>query len=455
VPLGAERERALRLVHSYGLEATAFQTLEAGYRYFFFADEQGAEACLSYVDTGGAWVSAGSPIGATEAYPKAVDAFLAAAKLAGKRACFFGCERPLSGFLCGALRALGIGEQPVWDPRAWPRVLSGHRSLREQLRRARAKGLSVRLLARGEQAEPGMQAALQRVADRWLGRRALAPMGFLVRVEPFSLLAERRCFVAEQQGRVIGFAAVLPVPARNGWFLENLLREPNAPNGTTDLLVNAVMLWAGDTPSAWVTLGLAPLGGTLPTVLKRIASWTRGLYDFAGLHAYKSKFRPNLWQPLYLCHPTTQSAWRSVVDVLAAFAEGGFEGFGFRTLLRGPTVVLRALAWLLVPWTVSLALVPSERWFTASWVRWAWVCFDATLALGLFRLLRRPKPLLLTALATAITADAALTTLEAGIWNVPRVVSALDWLVLFLACAAPTLAAIVLWSARRHRQRFA
>ncbi|MEP7049490.1 MAG: DUF2156 domain-containing protein [Pseudomonadota bacterium] len=449
-----ERKRALRLVLRYGLETTAFQTLAPGYHYFFFADEQGAEACVAYVDTGGAWVAAGAPIGPDEARPAVVVAFLAAARRARKRACFFGCEQPLSGANGAPLCAIAIGEQPVWDPRAWPRVLSRQRSLREQLRRARAKGVRVRELPDTEFPEPSLRAALQSVAERWLSRRTLAPMGFLVRVEPFSGSSQRRYFVAEVKERVVGFAAVLPIPARNGWFIENLVREPDAPNGTSELLVNAVMVWAAALPSPWLTLGMAPLSGALPDLLRHIARWTRGLYDFAGLRAYKGKFRPEFWLPVYLCHPPSQAQWRSVVDALAAFSEGGFTRFGWRTLLRGPTVVLRALAWLLLPWTIALALVPGERWFMASWVRWAWVCFDALLALGLFRLLRRPRTRLLTALAVAISVDAAYTTVKVVLWNLPRVGHVSDYLVLFLACAAPTLAAIVLWGARRHRLRF-
>jgi phosphatidylglycerol lysyltransferase len=454
VPASGERERALRLVLHHGFEATALQTLESGYQYFFFVDDLGAEAFLAYVDTGNGWVTAGSPIGADSARAGAVDAFLLAAREAGKRACFFGCERAPHGANGASMRAIFIGEQPVWDPRAWPEVLRRQRSLREQLRRARAKGVGVRELSQTELTEPSLRVAVQQVADRWLSRRALAPMGFLVRVEPFSLPAQRRYFVAEWKGRVIGFAAVLPVPAREGWFIENLVREPDAPNGTSELLVHAVMSYAASVPSDWLTLGLAPLSGTPSGFLRHIPRWTRGLYDFEGLRAYKCKFRPNSWLPVYLCHPPTQSMWRSIVDALAAFTDGGFVRFAWRTLLRGPTIVLRALAWLLVPWTIGLAFLPGDRWFMASWVRWAWVLFDATLALGLFTLLRKPRAQLLTALAVAVSVDATYTTLKVLLWNVPRVVRPSDYLVLFAACAAPALAAVVLWGARRHRLRF-
>src|SRR4051812_38067133 len=158
-PAATDHERALRLVLRHGFEATALQTLESGYHYFFFADEAGAEAFVAYVDTGGAWVSAGAPIGAEAARAPAVDAFLARARQERKRVCFFGCEESLTGASGAALCAIRIGEQPVWDPRAWPEVLKRQRSLREQLRRARAKGVQVRELSNAELTQPRVQAA--------------------------------------------------------------------------------------------------------------------------------------------------------------------------------------------------------------------------------------------------------------------------------------------------------
>src|SRR5689334_23356382 len=50
----AERERVLALVKRHGWNATAFQVLERGFRYWFDDD-----ACVAYVDTGRGWVAAG------------------------------------------------------------------------------------------------------------------------------------------------------------------------------------------------------------------------------------------------------------------------------------------------------------------------------------------------------------------------------------------------------------
>ena len=445
-----ERTRVLELVLRHGLTATSFQVLQSGFQYFW----HGAQACVGYVDTGKAWVAAGGPLATPEARAETVAAFLSAARAGRRRACFFGAEDPLGSARAGTLRALDIGQQPVWDPRDWPLALRGHRSLREQLRRARAKGVVTREVAPSELESGVVRDQVARVTERWLAARVMAPMAFLVQVEPFDFVSQRRTFIAEQAGRVVGFASVVPVPARGGWFLQDLVRDPQATNGTVELLVDTVMRWASNADSGWLTLGLAPLSGPLPPLLRHIGGATRRLFDFAGLRAFKAKFKPNSWQPVYLCYPSEQGEWRSILDALSAFAAGGFARFGLRTLLRGPKSVLQALALLLVPWTLALAAAPSERWFGAVWVKWAWVCFDVALAFGLFRLLRRPASALLTALAIAVSADAAITTVEALSWNAQHVQSRLDYFVLAVACLGPTLAAMVLWGARRHRLRF-
>ena len=344
----AEQNRVLELVLRHGAGTNSFASAQSGFQYFF----HGAEACVAYVDTGHAWVTAGAPIAAREAQPEVVAAFLAAARAAGKRVSFFGVEQALSLPDGRALRVLGIGEEPVWDPRAWHSVLRGHRSLREQLRRARAKGVSARELPASELERAQMRDQLSSVTERWLATRAMAPMGFLVRVELFAFSAQRRTFVAEQAGRVLGFANVVPVPARGGWFLQDLVRAPDAPNGTGELLVNAVMRWASDNGCPWLTLGLAPLSGVAAPWLARARRYTRWLYDFSGLRAYKAKFRPNSWHPAYLCFPQNQHALRSIIDVLSAFAQGGFLSFGLRTLRRRPARALHAVSATLVPWTL-------------------------------------------------------------------------------------------------------
>jgi phosphatidylglycerol lysyltransferase len=329
------RDAVLSLVERHGWNATAFQALETGYEYFF----HGADACVAYVDTGSAWVAAGAPIAAGDALESIARAFCTEAAAHGRRASFFATEARFQQAVRG-LSALQIGEQPVCDPTRWPAILEEHRSLREQLRRARAKRVRVREVSAPELERGPTRDAMRRVCADWLGSRPLSPMGFLVRVEPFAFAAQRRCFVAEHDGRLVGFAGVIPVPARNGWFLEDLLRAREAPNGTNELLIDAVMRWAASSGCTWLTLGLAPLAGDVPAALRVMRRATAALYDFDGLYRFKAKFRPASWAPIYLAYPEAQGAIVSVVDALSAFAGGDLFGFGVRSLQHRTRAVL-------------------------------------------------------------------------------------------------------------------
>ena len=137
---------------------------------------------------------------------------------------------------------------------------------------------------------------------------------------------------------------------------------------------------------------------------------------------------------------------------LTAFANGSLTGFALRTLVRGPRPVLFAMTLLLVPWTVTLALLDTARWYAAPWMKWAWVSFDALLVIALTALLWRWRDWLGVLLAIAVTLDAALTIYQAITWYVPRAGSPALLILTAMVSAAPLIAAVVLWGTVR-RQR--
>ncbi|HTM20179.1 MAG TPA: DUF2156 domain-containing protein [Kofleriaceae bacterium] len=435
-----QRERVLALLRQWGWNATGFQVLERGFAHFFDGDD----ACVSYVDTGTAWVVAGAPIAPAERLAAVVDRFVAAARSARRRVCFFAVE---ARFLdATGLPSIVIGEQATWNPQQWPDTLARRASLREQLRRARAKGVAVRALAAAEVADPAgaTRRAIDALIARWQATRPMPQMSFLVDVQPFDFPEQRRYFVAEQDGRVVGFLCAVPVFARDGWLFEDFLRDPAAPNGTAELLIDAAMRAVGGEGSTYVTLGLAPLAGPVSPWLRRVRRLSSALYDFDGLHAFKSKLSPSAWDPVRLAYPPGRSANLAIVDSLRAFAGGTMVGFGLRTLLHGPALVVRLLALLLVPWTVLLALA-APTWFPSPAVQYAWVAFDLVLIAGLLALSARWHPGLAVALAIAISADAAVTATEAALYNLPRADGAATYAVIAIACAGPLLGATALW----------
>jgi phosphatidylglycerol lysyltransferase len=296
-----------------------------------------------------------------------------------------------------------------------------------------------------------LRLTIEALVERWRNDKPMAPMGFLVDVQPFDFAAERRYFVAEKGGALVGFLAAVPIYRRRGWLLEDFLRDPGAPNGTAELLIDTAMRALADEGSRYVTLGLAPLSGPVNGWLRLARRLSSPLYDFAGLRAFKAKLRPHSWEPIYLAHEPGSSSHVALVDALAAFAHGSFLRFGGATLLRGPALVVRVLAALLVPWTLLLALADA-RWFPAPWVQATWVTFDLLLVGALFALTWRWRHWLGVAVASVISADAVLTPMQWVLYDAPRVHGVFDWLVVATSLAGPALAAVVLWGAVGHRR---
>jgi phosphatidylglycerol lysyltransferase len=197
-----------------------------------------------------------------------------------------------------------------------------------------------------------------------------------------------------------------------------------------------------------VTLGLAPLAGDVSRWLRAARKISRALYDFDGLRAFKAKLKPRSWDPIFLSYPKGQNTVIAIVDTLTAFSRGGLLRFGVETLLRGPTIVVRALAILLAVWTIVIALPTSARWFPSPVWQYGWVAFDVAIFAALFVLSRRWMPRLATLVAAAITCDAVITIGEAALFNIPHRRSLLDLTVITIAVLAPMVAAIVLWNAR-------
>jgi phosphatidylglycerol lysyltransferase len=199
---------------------------------------------------------------------------------------------------------LKIGEEPWFDLGTWrrPRGDPG-KKLRWCLNRALRGGVAVADFT-GERDE--VLAVLERW-ERSLGRKAAT--SFLA-ASPLSAVEEKRIFCARADGRLAGFLACSPVYARNGWYLEDLVRDPGAPPGTTELLVVHALHELAAAGASCAALGLVPLRNPRDQLDRRarllglvVGSVVRSFdrrYGFRALERYESKFRPSRWEPRYL-----------------------------------------------------------------------------------------------------------------------------------------------------------
>ncbi len=446
----AERDRLLALLKRHGHNTTSFQILEPGLHYWFDGDD----ACVAYAEAGRSWVVAGGPIAPAEREREVMKRFICLAAEHKRRVRFFGLEDDLAHD--DELRYMPIGEQPFWDPHRWADVLKQRRSLREQLRRARAKGVTVRLVSEAEleRSDAPVRQGIDRLISHWIDSRAMAPMGFVVSLDLYHLPEERRFFIAEHNRNVVGVLAAVPIYARDGWFFEDVLRDPEAPNGTMELLFDFAMRMLADEGSVHVTFGLAPLAGTSSRSLRLIRYYTRWLYDFEGLRSFKNKLTPTSWDPVYLGYPKRERGIMAIVDVLRAFAHGSFVRFGIDTLIHRAALVVTILALMLLPWSMLLLLVEPSQWFPSRAVQYAWVGVDLVLFGSLIWLATKWRRWLALTLSAAALGDFALGCVQLAFHNAQRASSFADWFVYVIALAAPLFAATFLFLARDRNTRY-
>ncbi|HEY8548698.1 MAG TPA: phosphatidylglycerol lysyltransferase domain-containing protein [Vicinamibacterales bacterium] len=438
----------LAVLRRYGRDAVAFQALESGALWWHDAPPpDGTGAAVAYCAAGRSWIAIGTPLVEESACARAVRRFARAAAARGRRAIFFGVEglAPFDGF-----RHLLVGLQSELVPAEWPRTLRRSARLREQVRRARAKGVVVRSV-RAEELAPAapLRREVERLRQVWLGSRPMEPMAFLVSVEPFHAPEEHRYLIAERQGRAVHFLSAVPIYGRRGWLMEDMLRDPAAPNGTTELVIDRLMSEVdGDAP---VTPGLTPLAGEIRWWLRLTRSASVALYDFEGLRRFRARLWPQCWRPVWL-------AWDRgpaplvLLDVLRAFAGGKLLPFAARSLVKHPNgppwlVGIPLVAWTILLFCLTIAGRSGLLGYTTAALG-GWVAFDAVLAWGLLRVARRPRPRWLAALSASAAVDAL-----ASAWHLAAVgIGDTIWTAMLrmASTAGPIIGTLALvWALRR------
>lgn len=327
------------LVMEYGWNATTYQIINPGILHWFSAT---GDAVIGYVEQAGVRVVAGAPVCAKEKLPEVVSEFEAEAAKEKMRVCYFGAEARLESLLANSPRhsMIQLGAQPAWHPEKWSEIYRRHNSLRAQLNRARNKSVTVTEWSADRAAR---HPELTRCLNEWLGTRGLPPMHFLVEPQTLERLFDRRIFVAERKDQVSGFLVASPVPQRNGWLIEQTIRGSGAVNGMIELLIDTAI--RSMAMSEYVTLGLSPLservsiaGEANPLWLRLLLNWVRvhgkRFYNFEGLDAFKAKFQPERWEPVFAIVNEPHISPVVLYAIAAAFTAGAPLNAIGRALLR-------------------------------------------------------------------------------------------------------------------------
>src|SRR5207249_7276618 len=132
------------------------------------------------------------------------------------------------------------------------------KKLRAGVNQAHRAGVEVEMIPDG--IDESLKRETARLCMHWLDtRRAGTTFGWLVALDPFLHSEYKKYFAARLNGRLIGFLAASPIPARKGWYLEDVLQEPDAPRGTATLLVFEALTKLKLEGVDLATLGTSPL----------------------------------------------------------------------------------------------------------------------------------------------------------------------------------------------------
>jgi phosphatidylglycerol lysyltransferase len=319
---------ARELVMTYGWNTTAYQILNPGLHHWYAPH---SPAVVAYTRRQNVLLVAGAPVCAADSLDAVMVAFEQYARLQGCRVCYVCAAERMRAAAAGPREysTIVIGAQPVWNPQGWARVIETRRSLRAQLARARNKGVTVEAIpcALGRD-----NPELDLVLDEWLRSRGLPTLHFMVEPRTFDgTVADRVLLVARRAGTVVAFLVASPVVARNGFLIEQVARSPRAPNGVSELLIDAAMRRFAEDGKHYVTLGLVALSNQAtaanainPWWLRLMMTFARAhanrFYNFRGLENFRMKMSPAHWETIYAISNEGRFSLRTLYAIGEAFS---------------------------------------------------------------------------------------------------------------------------------------
>jgi len=299
----------LRLHTLYGYNAHSLVSIAPGALRWSTPDIDGA---VIYGEFGRVWLAAGDPLAPLEDRAELARQFAAYAKKRNRLVAFVPVTSEFARLTAPHdFAAVKVGAAPYFDLQTWNPRGECAKKLRAGVNQARRDGVEI---AEVRAIDERLRTEAAQLCLSWLGsRRSATTFGWLVALDPFLHFEHKRYFTARVGPNLVGFLAASPIPLRKGWYLEDVIREPNAPGGMTTLLVAETLKRLKEEGAILATLGTAPLAAEgpddVPTENRRVAraldmasSKLGGFYNFAGLRQFKGRFVPSWWESEYALH---------------------------------------------------------------------------------------------------------------------------------------------------------
>ena len=305
-----ERARAIELLRRCSRSSeSVILRYDAPWRYLFGRSVEGVVAWIEAHRVAVVW---GDPVCAVGDERQLVSELARYARAQRLQACMLLVEEPTArAALDAGFVVVHVGSEAVFDLTTWklPRGDSG-KSLRWCLNRARRAGLEVGEYRASDGRRPELEQEIADVVSAWEASLPTAPAQSILQTSPLLHVEDKRLFTARRNSRLEAVLACSPVPAAGGWYLEDLVRVPDAAVGASELLVVSALERLAFAGARMASLGVAPSldhagqidrrARLLLATLRPLVSWIDRRYRFDALTSYKEKFRPTSWRPRYV-----------------------------------------------------------------------------------------------------------------------------------------------------------
>jgi len=321
------------MVRRYGYEHQSFLSLYGGMETWTSSDP---EAAVVYRRVGRVAVVAAAPLAARENLAEVTRRFLAFCT-EQKMDCLMlpiGAEYAAIARSCG-MALLHIGESGYFKLPEWRPAGDRAKKVRAGVNQATKAGVRVEPYDSSQSRDLRTRAEIEDLCQAWINTREVDAFGWLLELNPFHLVESKRYFLARHaDGKLEGMLVCSPIYARDGWYLEDLIRRPGAERGVSELLTVEALKRLAAEGAKLATHGTSPLAGIEPQgqfkqisrLLKLIYEHLDAFYHFKALHRFKAKFAPSFLDQEYVAIYPPRIRLRMALAVIGAFDPAGLTG---------------------------------------------------------------------------------------------------------------------------------
>jgi lysyl-tRNA synthetase class 2 len=288
------------------------------------------KAAVCYRVVSGVMLAGGDPIGDPEAWPGAIQAFLAEADRHAWVPAAMGCGELGAEVWCreGALDALEIGDEAVVDVTAFSLDGRAMRNVRQMVNRVARQGYQARIV-RERDLDPDELTALWHQAGAWRGTDT--ERGFSMALGRVGEHGDGECAIATavKDGRLHAFLHFVPW-GPDGLSLDIMRRDKKAQPGLNDFLIVEAIKAAGALGIKRMSLNFAVFrsvlargerigAGPVLRATRRLLIFLSRWFQIESLYRFNAKFQP-VWVPRFFVYPGLNDVPRIVLAALEAEA---------------------------------------------------------------------------------------------------------------------------------------